>query len=100
MSATYNFEWDPAKAKANLRKHGISFEQATSVFRDPNALTLFDEEHSDNENRWITLGRSDQRDLLVVVHTFNEISVNEFDVRLISARPATRREHKSYETSI
>lgn len=99
MSAIYNFEWDPAKAKANLRKHGISFEQATSVFRDPNALTLFDEEHSENENRWITLGRSDQEDLLVIVHTFNEISVNEFDVRLISARPATRREHKNYETS-
>lgn len=100
MSAIYNFEWDPAKAKENLRKHGISFEQATSVFRDPKALALFDEEHSENEDRWVTLGRSDREDLLVIIHTFHELSDNEFDVRLISARPATRREQKNYEASI
>lgn len=100
MSAIYNFEWDPAKAKENLRKHGISFEQATSVFRDPKALTFFDEEHSESEDRWVTLGRSDRENLLVVIHTFHEISGNEFDVRLISARSATRREQKDYETSL
>jgi uncharacterized protein len=96
MSAQFNFEWDPVKAKENLKKHGVSFEYATSVFRDPKALSFFDGEHSDDEERWTTLGKSD-RDLLVIIHTFREISPDEFDVRLISARRATRKEQKQYE---
>ena len=98
MSAQFNFEWDPAKAKANLKKHGVSFEHATSVFRDPRALSFFDREHSDDDERWVTLGRSDG-DLFVIIHTIQEIAPDEFDVRLISARRATRKEQRHYETS-
>ena len=53
----YDFEWDPAKAKANLRKHGVDFDRAAQVFRDPLALTIPDEEHSESEVRWVTLER-------------------------------------------
>ena len=52
----YNFEWDNKKNKSNQKKHGVSFEQATTVFQDPRALTLFDDEHSITEERWVTLG--------------------------------------------
>ena len=52
----YDFDWDPGKERANIRKHGISFRQASGVFRDPNQLSLYDEEHSENEDRWITIG--------------------------------------------
>ena len=56
MFMRYNFEWDNNKNKSNQKKHGVSFEQATAVFQDPLALTLFDDEHSITEERWITLG--------------------------------------------
>ena len=52
----YNFEWDPAKAKQNIRRHKVSFERATTVFRDPNQISIFDENHSNDEDRWMTLG--------------------------------------------
>ena len=52
----YDFEWDPQKAKSNFRKHGVSFEDAATVFKDPNALSIVDHEHSINEERWMTLG--------------------------------------------
>jgi len=55
----YNFDWDPIKAKQNLRKHGVSFERAAMIFRDPFAISIYDDEHSDDEDRWITIG-SDQ----------------------------------------
>ena len=64
-----NFEWDANKAKSNLGKHGISFEEATTVFGDPGSLTISDPVHSDLENRLITLGSSHRGKLLVVVHT-------------------------------
>lgn len=65
-----NFEWDPKKARLNRQKHRISFEQAATVFRDPRAVSLYDEGHGTPEDRWITLGLSDGRGLLVVCHTF------------------------------
>jgi hypothetical protein len=70
MPFQYNFEWDPAKARSNLKKHGVSFETAVAVFRDPQALTVFDEEHDEDEDRWVTLGAVEEEGLLVVIHTF------------------------------
>jgi uncharacterized DUF497 family protein len=67
----YIFEWDYKKAKTNLLKHKISFEDATSVFKDENMISIFDEEHSTNEERWITIGMDLKTRTLVVVHTFS-----------------------------
>jgi uncharacterized DUF497 family protein len=84
--------WDPAKAAANLAKHGVSFEEAATVFRDPLLLVMPDLAHSQEEERWIALGRSVQELLLVVVHTDDD-----FTVRLISARTAEPKERRQYE---
>jgi uncharacterized DUF497 family protein len=89
-----SFEWDKSKAKSNLARHGVSFEEASTVFGDPLSLTIPDPAHSQMEHRAILLGHSHQRKLLVVVHT--ERGDN---IRIISARRASRRERKSYETS-
>jgi len=94
----YHFEWDPAKAVGNRRKHGVGFELAATVFQDPLALSRFDDEHSETEERWITLGQADNGVLLVVVHTYQEIDQHNADVRIISARPATKREQRDYES--
>jgi uncharacterized DUF497 family protein len=97
----YNFEWDPAKAKANQKKHGVSFELATTVFRDPRALSVFDEEHDENEERWITLGSSANGTVLAVCHTFQEMpSDDSVALRIISARKATRKEQRQYEANL
>jgi uncharacterized DUF497 family protein len=87
-----SFQWDENKAKINLGKHGVSFEEATTVFGDPLSLTIPDPAHSQVENRLIVLGKSHQQKLLVVVHTERGDSI-----RIISARRASRRERKSYE---
>jgi uncharacterized DUF497 family protein len=86
------FEWDAHKATANLAKHGVSFEEAATVFSDPLSLTIPDPSHSQAEDRFITLGESHFRKLLVVVHT--ERGDN---LRVISARRASRRERNTYE---
>jgi uncharacterized DUF497 family protein len=86
------FEWDGAKAASNRSKHGVGFEEALTVFDDPLAAIFDDEEHSDREPREIIIGHSDQGQLLVVI--FTEGSGR---VRIISARPATRRERNDYE---
>ena len=93
----YNFEWDPIKAKQNSLQHKVSFERAATVFRDVNQLSIFDEDHSDNEDRWLTLGLDRNGILLVVVHTFRETNNLDVSIRIISARKATRREIKQYE---
>ncbi|PHV09931.1 BrnT family toxin [Chitinimonas sp. BJB300] len=90
------FEWDPAKAASNLKKHGLDFETATLVFNDPLALTLFDEDHSTQEERWITLGQVEGRKLVVAVHTWRE-NEDTVHVRIISARLATRHEERQYQ---
>ena len=87
-----SFEWDERKAKPNLAKHGVSFEEASTVFGDPLSLTIPDPAHSQGEDRSIVLGQSHQRELLVVVHT-----ERGDHIRIISARRASRRERKSYE---
>ena len=93
----YNFEWDPAKAKRNSRQHQISFERATTVFSDANQLSIFDEIHSDDEERWLTLGLDRNGILLVVVHTFRQTNNSDISLRIISARKATQTEIKQYQ---
>ncbi len=70
----YNFEWDPVKAKTNLKKHGVSFEEASEIFLDPLQLSLFDNEHSEQEERWITLGSTKSQKLRLIVHTLFNVS--------------------------
>lgn len=94
----YNFEWDPVKALFNENKHGVTFEQATSVFLDPMALTVYDEGNSTSEeDRWVTLGQADGQHYLVVVHTYKGQRADAITIRLISARPATKHEVKQYK---
>ncbi len=93
----YEFEWDDAKAEANARKHDVDFMEAMGVFVDPLTLTRYDDEHSEDEERWISLGQSRNARLLLVVHTFVSTGPNTAMVRLISARLATRREREQYE---
>jgi uncharacterized protein len=89
----YNFDWDPNKEKTNLRKHCISFRQAATVFRDPHQLSIFDDDHSDSEERRITIGIDNSGVLRVVVHTIEQIHEGVYDIRIISARKATRKEN-------
>ena len=91
------FDWDAKKARSNLAKHGVSFRLATSIFRDPLALTIFDEDHSDDEDRWVTLGQAQNGQLLVVVHTSEAASRTELHIRIISARRADPAEVRDYE---
>lgn len=91
-----SFEWDPAKAASNLKKHGVSFEEATTAFSDPLSLTIHDPDHSDDEDRFILLGASEGGRMLVVVHAER----GRDRIRIISARPATRRERKYHEEGI
>jgi hypothetical protein len=93
----YSFEWDPEKARQNVQKHRISFERAATIFRDPNQISIYDDEHSSDEDRWVTLGLSQDGVVLVAVHTFQEIRESAFRVRIISARRATRSEIRHYE---
>ena len=79
------------KARSNLRDHKVSFERASQVFLDPNMLSIEDEEHSADEDRWITLGIDKSGVLLVVCHTFREVDPVNCNIRLISARKPTRR---------
>jgi len=92
----YKFDWDPAKAKQNLQKHGVSFERAAQVFLDPFAISIFDEKHSDNEDRWVTIGSEANEVLLILVHTFRNVDTNTSIVRIISARKATKEEAHQY----
>ena len=88
------FEWDPNKNEANQRKHGVSFEEASSVFYDENALLISDPDHSDDEERFILLGLSRRLRLLVVCHCLRE---SESVIRIISARKATTKEARQYD---
>ena len=86
------FEWDEDKAEANLAKHGVSFEEAKTVFADPLYVDFYDPDHSSQEHRYIIIGESRQRRLLIVSYTERD------DVaRLISAREVTRNEREAYE---
>ena len=91
----YNFDWDPNKALSNVRKHKVSFRQAMSVFSDPYQISVYDVEHSDDEDRWHTLGRDFAGNLLVVVHTAEETD-NDLNIRIISARKASTTQRETY----
>lgn len=86
------FEWDPAKDDANARKHGVTFHEASTAFGDPLSITIADPDHSESEERFLLLGRSTGGRLLSVSHTERQDAI-----RIISARPATRREWRKYE---
>ncbi len=86
------FEWDPEKAKRNLKKHQVSFNEAATVFGDPLSMTFYDPDHSVDENRYITMGLSNLGKLLMVSHIDRDNRI-----RIISARKATRRERRYYE---
>jgi uncharacterized protein len=88
------FEWSAAKSRANLRKHGVSFEEAQSVFYDDFARQFFDDDHSEGEDRFIMLGMSNQSRILIVCHCERS---NGDIIRIISARKATRKERSYYE---
>ena len=87
-----HFKWNREKAKSNLRKHGINFDEATSIFLDDFSLTLFDEFHSTEEDRFMDIGRSSNGNILVVVYT-----ERGSDIRIISCRKAMSDERRSYE---
>ena len=87
------FEWDEEKAASNLEKHGVSFQEASTIFMDSLSSTISDPLHSFNEQRFVTIGESAEREVLVVVHTQREATI-----RIISAREATRRERQNYES--
>jgi uncharacterized DUF497 family protein len=92
----YQFEWDPIKAHQNGRKHGVTFERAATVFLDPQALSEFDEEHSQEEDRWITLGLDRTGTLLIVCHAYQKETQTSARVRIMSARKATKSETNQY----
>ena len=87
------FEWDKNKAKINFKKHKVSFEEAKTVFFDPNALLIADPEYSNDEDRFVIMGISNKSKLLVVCHCYRE---NEEVIRIISARKADTRESEQY----
>ena len=91
MNSGYQFEWDAAKAAKNLRDHGVSFDDASTVFGDPMSISMADPDHSDGEERYLVLGMSIRRRLLVVSHAERRPRT-----RLISARRATRSERRQY----
>lgn len=89
------FEWDSEKDKTNRQKHKVNLLEACYVFSDKHMLTFYDEEHSGDEDRWITMGQSLSGRILVVIHTFRKNKGKE-SVRIISARKATKHEEKQY----
>jgi uncharacterized DUF497 family protein len=91
--STPTFEWDKRKASGNVRKHGVSFEEATSAFLDENARVIPDPEHSGDEDRFVLLGLSVRIRLLVVVHCYRE---QDDTIRIVSARKADRSERRQY----
>jgi uncharacterized DUF497 family protein len=91
------FEWDENKARENLKKHKVSFEEAKTVFNDPLLITFPDEEHSENEERYISIGTSATSKILLVIHTEREASEETLIIRIISCRQATASERRTYE---
>ena len=88
------FEWDDEKAKSNLKKHSVSFEEGATIFNDQGIATISDPDHSDDEERYISIGKSVIKRLLSIIHTYRKERI-----RLISARKATRAEKDNYENN-
>jgi uncharacterized DUF497 family protein len=89
---TLEFEWDREKERANRKKHRVSFQEAATAFSDPRSVTFYDPDHSDDEDRYITIGTSETGRLVIISHTDRDDRI-----RIISARQAARRERKIYE---
>jgi uncharacterized DUF497 family protein len=89
------FEWNPEKAKANFRKHRVSFAEAATVFGDPLSITIYDPDHSKSEDRYLTVGKTERGRAVVVAHTDRSNRT-----RIVSARELTRAERKDYEEEI
>ena len=96
----FQFDWDESKAAANIRKHGMSFELASSVFADPRLLSVADLEHSETEGRWFSVGCAVSGAILSVVYIWQEMPQTITKIRLISARRATRSEIRFYEENL
>ena len=90
------FSWDAGKALKNYEKHGVPFEEASTVFGDPDGLDWEDLEHADRERRWRRLGLSTERRVLLVVYTLRRLENDAETIRIISARQASRKERKAY----
>ena len=96
----FQFEWDEIKAAANVRKHGVSFELASTVFNDPRLLTIADLEHSEAEERWFSVGCASNGAMLSIVYLWSESDPATIKIRLISARKATQTEIRHYEENL
>jgi len=92
----YRFEWDRRKATANVGKHGVVFEEASTVFLDPLAFIFDDDDHSDQEHRELIVGHSTNGRLMIISFTERAAGV----IRIISARPATKKERENYEKNV
>ena len=92
-----SFEWDEKKNRANIRKHGVTFEEAMTVFFDENAILFDDPEHSDREERFLLLGMSTEANVMIVCHCCRQ---SDTVIRIISARKATRKEEQRYAEGI
>jgi len=91
------FDWDENKARQNLRNHKVAFQEAKTVFNDPMLVTFDDQDHSDYEERFISIGVSSNNRLLLVVHTEQERKADTILVRIISSRKVTKHERRTYE---
>lgn len=89
---SFTFEWDEKKAEDNFRKHGVSFDEAKTVFNDPFSITIYDPDHSSDEQRYVDIGLSSKGRLIVVSY-----SERDKRIRIISSREATRKEQREYE---
>lgn len=96
----FEFAWDATKARQNAKKHRVTFERAATVFLDRRAVSKYDQEHSDGEERWITLGVDLTGTVIVVCHTYLEETAEMARIRIISARKSDRKETRQYWSGI
>ena len=96
----FQFEWDDGKANANARKHGVTFELAASLFFDPSLLTIADVEHSETEERWLSIGIASNGVLLTAAYLWSEDDQSAVKIRIISARRATQTESEQYRQGL
>jgi uncharacterized DUF497 family protein len=96
----FQFEWDEVKANANVRKHGVAFELARTIFNDPRLLTVADLEHSETEERWFSIGCARSGVMLSVVYLWSDVDPAAAKIRLISARKATPAEIRYYQIGV
>ena len=96
----FQFDWDEVKAEDNARKHGVTFELASTVFQDPDLLTVADLEHSETEDRWSSVGCARNGVVLSVVYLWSDADPDAIRIRLISARRATQAECRGYQEGL